>query len=77
MATDGSTTNGGRPEPPKKDEDDKKKKRSGQIKMNDISPIAAADIYDEVKITQLPYPMNGLEPVISQELMEYHYGKHH
>jgi Fe-Mn family superoxide dismutase len=21
--------------------------------------------------------MNGLEPVISQELMEYHYGKHH
>ena len=30
-------------------------------------------------ITQkpLPYPMNGLEPVLSKELMEYHYGKHH
>ena len=25
----------------------------------------------------LPYPMNGLEPVISQKLMEFHYGKHH
>ena len=25
----------------------------------------------------LPYPMNGLEPVVSQNLMEYHYGKHH
>jgi len=25
----------------------------------------------------LPYPINGLEPVISQTLMEFHYGKHH
>ena len=25
----------------------------------------------------LPYEMDGLEPVISKELMEYHYGKHH
>ena len=25
----------------------------------------------------LPYPINGLEPVISQHLMEFHYGKHH
>jgi len=25
----------------------------------------------------LPYPMNGLEPVISENLMNYHYGKHH
>ena len=25
----------------------------------------------------LPYDINGLEPVISQNLMEYHYGKHH
>ena len=32
-----------------------------------------------VKATQKPlaYPMNGLEPVISQKLMEFHYGKHH
>ena len=31
------------------------------------------------KVTQkpLPYPMNGLEPVISENLMSYHYGKHH
>ena len=25
----------------------------------------------------LPYGLDGLEPVISKELMEYHYGKHH
>lgn len=25
----------------------------------------------------LPYPIDGLEPVISKNLMEYHYGKHH
>ena len=25
----------------------------------------------------LPYSINGLEPVISQKLMEFHYGKHH
>ena len=25
----------------------------------------------------LPYPINGLEPVISKNLMEFHYGKHH
>ena len=25
----------------------------------------------------LPYPLNGLEPVISAKLMEYHYHKHH
>ena len=25
----------------------------------------------------LPYPINGLEPVISKNLMDFHYGKHH
>ena len=25
----------------------------------------------------LPFQINGLEPVISQKLMEVHYGKHH
>lgn len=25
----------------------------------------------------MPYPIDGLEPVISKNLMEYHYGKHH
>jgi len=28
-------------------------------------------------IKPLPYPLNGLEPVISEKLMEFHYGKHH
>ena len=28
------------------------------------------------EMPQLPYPANGLEPVISSETMEYHYGKH-
>lgn len=32
---------------------------------------------EPVTITQLPYELNGLEPVIPQEIMEYHYGKHH
>lgn len=29
------------------------------------------------KLIDLPYPMNALEPHISQETLEYHYGKHH
>jgi superoxide dismutase, Fe-Mn family len=29
------------------------------------------------QLPELPYPMNGLEPYISQETLEYHYGKHH
>lgn len=32
---------------------------------------------DPVTITKLPYELNGLEPVIPLEIMEYHYGKHH
>ncbi|MFW2570743.1 superoxide dismutase [Fe] [Legionella sp. 29fVS95] len=28
-------------------------------------------------LPQLPYAMNALEPHISQETLEYHYGKHH
>ena len=28
------------------------------------------------EMPQLPYPSNGLEPVISAETIEYHYGKH-
>jgi Fe-Mn family superoxide dismutase len=30
-----------------------------------------------VILKPLPYPIDGLEPVISKNLMEYHYGKHH
>ena len=29
------------------------------------------------ELPALPYAMNALEPVISQETLEYHYGKHH
>lgn len=29
------------------------------------------------ELPQLPYAMNALEPHISQETLEYHYGKHH
>lgn len=29
------------------------------------------------KLPELPYPMDALEPHISRETLEYHYGKHH
>lgn len=29
------------------------------------------------ELPELPYEMNSLEPYISRETMEYHYGKHH
>ena len=29
------------------------------------------------KLPELPYALNALEPYISQETLEYHYGKHH
>ena len=28
-------------------------------------------------LPELPYALNALEPVLSQETLEYHYGKHH
>ena len=31
----------------------------------------------EHKLPELPYPKNALEPHISAETLEYHYGKHH
>ena len=31
----------------------------------------------EHKLTTLPYSMEALEPIISRETLEYHYGKHH
>lgn len=30
-----------------------------------------------IKLPQLPYPMDALEPHISKETLEFHYGKHH
>jgi superoxide dismutase len=29
------------------------------------------------QLPQLPYPMDSLQPHISKETLEYHYGKHH
>jgi superoxide dismutase, Fe-Mn family len=29
------------------------------------------------ELAPLPYPMDGLEPHLSRETLEYHYGKHH
>jgi len=31
----------------------------------------------EHKLPPLPYPMDGLQPYLSRETLEYHYGKHH
>ncbi len=31
----------------------------------------------EHKLPPLPYPLDGLQPHISKETLEYHYGKHH
>lgn len=31
----------------------------------------------EHKLKKLPFDMNALEPIISKETLEYHYGKHH
>ena len=31
----------------------------------------------EHKLEALPYSMESLEPIISRETLEYHYGKHH
>ena len=33
--------------------------------------------FEKVSQKPLPYALDGLEPVISENLMSYHYGKHH
>ena len=30
-----------------------------------------------IQLPMLPYPMNALAPAMSEETMQYHYGKHH
>jgi Fe-Mn family superoxide dismutase len=37
----------------------------------------AKDACMEHQLPPLPFPMDGLEPHISSETLEYHYGKHH
>jgi len=34
-------------------------------------------IIGKAVLKPLPFPIDGLEPVISKKLMEIHYGKHH
>lgn len=33
--------------------------------------------FQKAVLKPLPYPMNGLEPHISEHLMSFHYSKHH
>ena len=33
--------------------------------------------FQKVEVKPLPYPLDGLEPVISSEIMNLHYNKHH
>lgn len=43
---------------------------------SDINTLEAFHLYDRVlKFNQnpLPYPMNGLEPIMSEEMMLFHY----
>jgi len=42
-----------------------------------LSREKGMDIIMEHKLTALPYSMEALEPIISRETLEYHYGKHH
>lgn len=35
------------------------------------------EVYMEHKLPELPYPKDALQPHISAETLEYHYGKHH
>lgn len=48
------------------------KRRTSTIMM-----VGATAETSELVQKPLPYGLDGLEPVISKELMEYHYGKHH
>ena len=34
-------------------------------------------ILNMFELMKLPYDLNALEPMMSQETLEYHYGKHH
>ena len=34
-------------------------------------------VLQKLKLTELPYALNALEPVITEQMMNFHYGKHH
>ena len=44
---------------------------------NQVMTMRCFGTFSPAVLKPLPYPINGLEPVISQKLMEFHYGKHH
>ena len=35
------------------------------------------EVASEIKLPDLPYEVDALNPHISKETLEYHYGKHH
>lgn len=43
--------------------------------MRHFSSLAAPA--EPFTLDPLPYPKNGLSPHISEETLDYHYGKHH
>ena len=49
----------------------------GAGRNSTILEMGAATAFAPVEQKPLPFPIDGLEPVISKNLMEYHYGKHH
>lgn len=59
--------------------------RAPVVALMECSPLFSSSLngFDltedvmEFKLTDLPYPNNGLEPHISAETLEYHHGKHH
>ncbi|CAL0303122.1 unnamed protein product [Lupinus luteus] len=42
--------------------------------LSDDGPIETAP---KIELKPPPYPLNALEPIISQKTLEYHWGKHH
>ena len=54
------------------------KRSVNQFRLNNqMMTVRCFGSFTPATLKPLPYPINGLEPVISQKLMEFHYGKHH
>lgn len=49
----------------------------GRRSVLEAFDMGADTKFAPVEQKPLPFPIDGLEPVISKNLMEYHYGKHH
>jgi len=48
--------------------------RVGWMQMHQLRQFSG---FQKAVLKPLPYALNGLEPVISEHLMSFHYGKHH